>query len=158
MVVRLLVAFGLTYALGFERQVRGSSAGDRTFSLIGVGAAVIALLAEHGAPNALAGAVTGIGFIGGGLVFRQHVGPHDLVRGLTSAAAIFAAAAIGAAAGEGRLTVAAVATGIVLVSLEIQHVPGLRIVDGRRWQSRFRPDYPPAPADDAGSPQQQDAG
>ncbi len=156
--VRLLVAFVLTFALGFERQVRGSSAGDRTFSLIGVGAAVIALLAERGAPNALAGAVTGIGFIGGGLVFRQHVGPHDLVRGLTTAAAIFAAAAIGAAAGEGRLAMAAVATGFVLLSLEIQHLPVVRVVDGRRWQHRFRPDYPPVPVpvDDAGGRQPHD--
>ncbi len=55
--VRLLVAFGLTFALGFERLLRGSPAGDRTFSLIGVGAAVIGVLSQKAAPNALAGAV-----------------------------------------------------------------------------------------------------
>jgi len=70
-VLRLVVTFGLTFVLGFERQLRGSPAGNRTFSLIGLGAAVIGLLSESAAPNALAGAVTGIGFIGAGLVFRQ---------------------------------------------------------------------------------------
>jgi len=102
--IRLVVAFVLTYVLGFERQLRGSPAGDRTFSLIGLGAAVVGVLAENGAPNALAGAVTGIGFIGGGLVFRQGNGNGngEIVRGVTTAAAIFATAAIGAAAGEPR--------------------------------------------------------
>jgi len=71
-VLRLVVTFGLTFVLGFERQLRGSPAGNRTFSLIGLGAAVIGLLSESAAPNALAGAVTGIGFIGAGLVFRQR--------------------------------------------------------------------------------------
>jgi putative Mg2+ transporter-C (MgtC) family protein len=101
--VRLLVAFGLTFALGFERLLRGSPAGDRTFSLIGVGAAVIGVLSQKAAPNALAGAVTGIGFIGGGLVFRQSIGDSQVVKGVTTAASIFASAALGAAAGEGQL-------------------------------------------------------
>ena len=144
--LRLLVAFGLTYLLGFERQLRGSPAGDRTFSLIGLGTAVIGVLAENGAPNALAGAVTGIGFIGGGLVFRQDLAGGEVVRGVTTAAAIFATAAIGAAAGEGRLFVAALATALVLLSLELQHVPGLRFLDARRWQSRFAQDASPSEA------------
>jgi len=50
--IRLVVAFLLTYVLGFERQLRGSPAGDRTFSLIALGAAVVGVLAENGAPNA----------------------------------------------------------------------------------------------------------
>ena len=99
-VLRLVVTFGLTFVLGFERQLRGSPAGNRTFSLIGLGAAVIGLLSESAAPNALAGAVTGIGFIGAGLVFRQKEGRGEVVRGVTTAAAIFATAAIGAAAGR----------------------------------------------------------
>jgi len=47
LVARLLLAFALTYVLGFERELRGSPAGDRTFSLIGVAGAVIGLLADH---------------------------------------------------------------------------------------------------------------
>lgn len=99
--IHVLVAAALTYALGFERDLRGSPAGDRVFSLIGVGTGVVGVLAAHGAPTALQGALTGIGFIGAGLVFRQELGKLQMVRGLTTAAAIFAAAAIGAAAGEG---------------------------------------------------------
>jgi putative Mg2+ transporter-C (MgtC) family protein len=145
-VVRLLVAFGLSYALGFERQLRGSPAGDRTFSLIGVGTAVIGIVAVHGAPNALAGAVTGIGFIGGGLAFRQTTKQGEVVRGITTAAAVFAAAAIGAAAGEGFLLAAVLGTVIVLLILEIRHIPGLRMLDAQRWSSRFADDEAAGPA------------
>jgi len=100
------------------------------------------LLSESAAPNALAGAVTGIGFIGAGLVFRQKEGRGEVVRGVTTAAAIFATAAIGAAAGEGRLLIATAATVLVLVSLELPHVPGLRLLDAARYESRFAPDNP----------------
>jgi putative Mg2+ transporter-C (MgtC) family protein len=117
-VLRLVVTFGLTFVLGFERQLRGSPAGNRTFSLIGLGAAVIGLLSESAAPNALAGAVTGIGFIGAGLVFRQRR-PREVVRGVTTAATV-----------------------LVLVSLERPHVPGLRLLDAARYESRFAPDNP----------------
>jgi putative Mg2+ transporter-C (MgtC) family protein len=135
----LVVAVALTYLLGFERDVRGAPTGDRVFALVGAGAGVIGILAEHGAPNALAGAITGIGFIGGGLVFRQASGSQQVVRGITTAAAIFAATAIGAAAGEGRLIIATAATALALFVLEIRHMRWLRLLDGRRW-SRYFPD------------------
>ncbi|MDH6110578.1 putative Mg2+ transporter-C (MgtC) family protein [Kitasatospora sp. MAP12-15] len=136
----LLVAFALTYALGFERSLRGAAAGDRTFSLIGVGAAVVAALAQHGAPNVLTGVITGVGFIGGGLVFRETRATGDVVRGITTAATIFAAAAVGAAAGQGLLLLAAIGTGLALLTLEIRHIPGLRLLDGRRWARDFAED------------------
>jgi putative Mg2+ transporter-C (MgtC) family protein len=136
----LAAAVGMTYALGFERAVRGATAGDRVFSLIGAGAGVVGIIATHGAPNALAGAITGVGFIGGGLVFRQAVGRNHVVVGLNTAAAIFAAAAIGAAAGQGRLLVAGAATLLALLVLEIRHVRVLNMLDGRRWAVRFRDD------------------
>lgn len=56
----------------------------------------------EGSPNALQGVLTGIGFIGAAVLFRQDLGRVQLVGGLTTAAALFAAVAIGAAAGEGR--------------------------------------------------------
>ena len=153
-VLRLVVTFGLTFVLGFERQLRGSPAGNRTFSLIGLGAAVIGLLSESAAPNALAGAVTGIGFIGAGLVFRQKDGHAEVVRGVTTAAAIFATAAIGAAAGEGHLLIATTATVLVLISLELPHTPGLQRLDAARYESRFNPDNPPPPSPERGAPPQ----
>jgi len=140
---RLVLAFVLTFMLGFERELRGAQAGDRTFSLIGVGAAIIGVLAERGAPNALAGAVTGVGFIGRGLVFRQDLEQHSVVRGITTAAAIFAAAGIGAAAGTGRPLIAMVGTALVVLSLEVRYVRWLRVFDARRWTSRFRSDEDP---------------
>jgi hypothetical protein len=73
-VFHVLIAAALTYVLGFERDLRGAPAGDRVFSLIGVGAGIVGVFAVHGAPNALQGALTGIGFIGGGVVFRQEQG------------------------------------------------------------------------------------
>jgi putative Mg2+ transporter-C (MgtC) family protein len=141
--MHLLVAAALTYALGFERDLRGAPAGDRVFALIGVGAGIVGVLAEHGAPTALQGVLTGIGFIGAGLVFRQQQGRLQLIRGLTTAAAIFAAAAIGAAAGEGRLLLATAATALALLVLEMRYIPLLRLLDGRRWTSRFRDDDSP---------------
>jgi len=143
----LAVAVGLTYALGFERDLRGAPTGDRVFALIGAGAGAVGIIAAHGAPNALAGAITGIGFIGGGLVFRQSVGRAQVVMGITTAAAIFAAAAIGAAAGQGRLLVATAATLLALFVLEIRHIKILNVLDGRHWADRFGNDDPAEPPD-----------
>jgi putative Mg2+ transporter-C (MgtC) family protein len=138
--VHLVIAVGLTYLLGFERDLRGAGAGDRVFALVGAGAGVIGIIAAHGAPNVLAGAITGIGFIGGGLVLHQAFGRQQVVKGMTTAAAIFAATAIGAAAGQGRLMVAVVATALALFVLEIRHIKVLSVLDGQRWANRFRND------------------
>ncbi|MGF1425280.1 MgtC/SapB family protein [Kitasatospora sp. LaBMicrA B282] len=140
LVEHLLAAFALTYSVGFERSLRGAAAGDRTFSLIGVGAAIVAALAQHDAPNALTGVITGVGFIGGGLTFREARANGDVVRGITTAATIFAAAAIGAAAGMGMLLLATTGTVLALLTLEIRHIPGLRLLDGRRWARPFAED------------------
>ncbi len=62
---------------------RGSPAGDRTFSLIGTASAVLGNLAGAGSPNAIAAiaiAVTGIGFIGGGIVVRRAVRTGEIIR------------------------------------------------------------------------------
>lgn len=136
----LLVAVGLSYVLGFERELRGASAGVRVFSLIGVGSGVVGMLATHGAPNALAGVVTWIGFIGGGLVFGQDIGREHLIRGITTAAAIFATAGLGAAAGQGYLMLALLGTLLALVVLEVRHVRFLRFIDARHWAPRFEDD------------------
>lgn len=139
-VVRVLVAFGLTFALGFERQIRGSEAGDRTFSLIGVATAVIGVLSAQGALTLLSGAVTGVGFIGAGLLFRQSDQGIGIVHGVTTAAAILASAGIGAAAGEGQLWLALIATIVVLLILELRYIPGVRVLDAGRWAGRFKSD------------------
>ena len=141
LIIRVAVGWGLTFVLGFERAVRGAPAGDRTFSLIGAGTALIGALAlASNSPAVLGGAVTGIGFIGGGLCFRQAVNDREVLHGVTTAASIFAAAAIGAAAGIGELRLAAAATFVVLLSLEIRHIPIFRVLDARRWTQYFNHD------------------
>jgi putative Mg2+ transporter-C (MgtC) family protein len=137
----LAVAVALTYALGFERDLRGAPTGDRVFALIGAGSGVVGIIAAHGAPNALAGAITGIGFIGGGLLYRRPFGQNQVLMGITTAAAIFAAAGIGAAAGQGRLLVATAATLLALFILEIRHIKVLSYLDGRRYAGRFGSEY-----------------
>jgi len=152
--VHLLVALALTWSIGFERELRGSAAGDRTFSLIGLGSAVIGYLALDHAPNALAGVVTGIGFIGAGVIIhgtstsRAPDGTDDdgptrgdddmrTVRGVTTAATIYLAAAVGAACGQGQIFLALLATGFSLFLLEVRHISALRWIDGRHWRRRF---------------------
>lgn len=130
---RIALAWALTFALGFERQLRGALAGDRTFSLLGAATALIGVLAGNGANTILAGAVTGIGFIGGGLCFRQTVEEHEVLHGITTAASIFACAAIGAACGLGLLKEAIAATVATLLTLELRQIPVLRVLDARRW-------------------------
>lgn len=139
LIVRVLVGWGLTFVLGFERAVRGAPAGDRTFSLVGAGTALIGTLSLS-SPAVLGGAVTGIGFIGGGLCFRQAMQDKEILHGITTAASIFAAAAIGAAAGVGHIGLAAMSAGAVFVSLEIRHLPLFRLLDARRWQPYFHHD------------------
>jgi putative Mg2+ transporter-C (MgtC) family protein len=133
LVARIAVAWALTFALGFERQLRGAMAGDRTFSLLGAATALIGALSAHGSTTILAGAVTGIGFIGGGLCFRQTVEEHEVLHGITTAASIFAAAAIGAACGLGLVKESIATTIAILLTLELRHVPLLRSLDARRW-------------------------
>ncbi len=142
---RVGVGFALAFLVGFERELRGSPAGNRTFALVGTGTAAIAAVGLKSSPQAVAGAVTGIGFIGAGVVFH---GQGELVRGLTTAAGIFASAAIGVVVGSGRLLLGTATAVIVLLTLELRYIPGLDLLDASRYQSRFRsdarePDEPP---------------
>ncbi|MFC6932417.1 MgtC/SapB family protein [Actinomadura yumaensis] len=112
----LLLALVLSAAIGLERGLRNKSAGLRTHTLVGVGAALFMLVSKYGFDNVpgqnvafdpsrvAAQIVSGIGFIGGGLIFVRR----DAVRGLTTAAVVWVTAAVGMAAGGG-LPVLAVA-------------------------------------------------
>jgi putative Mg2+ transporter-C (MgtC) family protein len=133
----VLLALVLSYVIGYERQVRGARAGDRTFALVGVGAAIAGILATHGQPAILSGVLSGIGFLGAGLLLRPTA---NVVTGLSSAAAIFATAAIGAAIGQGYLLLGSVSALTLLLLLEIPLVPGLRLLDASRMAHHFRDD------------------
>ena len=115
------LALLLSAAVGVEREIRQKSAGLRTHTLVGVGAALFVLLSKYGFSDVLAPGrvvvdpsrvaaqvVTGVGFLGAGLIFVRR----DSVRGLTTAAAVWVTAAVGAAAGGGLPVLAACATGV----------------------------------------------
>jgi putative Mg2+ transporter-C (MgtC) family protein len=106
----LTLALILSSLIGLEREFRMKSAGLRTHSLVGVSAALLVLVSKYGFGDVIvqnqivldpsriaAQIVSGIGFIGGGLIFVQR----DIVRGLTTAAAIWLTAAVGMACGAG---------------------------------------------------------
>lgn len=122
-VVELLVAFGLSTLVGLEREVRGKSAGLRTQTIVGTSSALILLVSKYGFADVLgdhvvldpsrvaAQIVSGIGFLGAGLIITRH----GAVRGLTTAAAVWETAAIGMAAGAGLLLLAIVVTALHFV-------------------------------------------
>jgi putative Mg2+ transporter-C (MgtC) family protein len=107
------VAFILSSIIGLERELRQKSAGLRTHTLVGVGAAVFVLVSKFGFSDVVsagtvnldpsrvaAQVVSGIGFIGAGVIFVKRAG----VRGLTTAAAIWLTAAVGSLPPEPALS------------------------------------------------------
>jgi putative Mg2+ transporter-C (MgtC) family protein len=113
--INLAVALGLSAVIGFERQWRNRLAGLRTNTLVALGAATFvifaALIPGEASPTRVAAqVVSGIGFLGAGLIFREGVS----VRGLNTAATLWCSAAIGVLAGAGYLLYATVATGFVV--------------------------------------------
>jgi putative Mg2+ transporter-C (MgtC) family protein len=124
--LRLGLAALLTGAIGAERELRERSAGLRTYILVGVGSALFTLVSAYAwsdffqtgqvriDPTRIAAQiVTGVGFLGAGAILRQGLS----VRGLTTAAGLWAAAAIGMAAAAGFWVAAVATTAIVMVAL-----------------------------------------
>jgi putative Mg2+ transporter-C (MgtC) family protein len=120
---RLVLALGLSSVVGLEREIRHKSAGLRTHALVGLGAALFMLVSTYGFADVLSKHVTvdpsrvaaqivsGIGFIGGGLIFVRRAD----VRGLTTAASVWTVAAIGMAAGGDLPILGALTTAMYLV-------------------------------------------
>jgi putative Mg2+ transporter-C (MgtC) family protein len=123
---RIAFAAFLGYLVGLDRAFRGKDAGDRTFALVALGsAAFVAMGVEmfpFSADRIVQGVATGVGFLGAGIIFRASGG----VKGLTTAAALWAAAALGALVGGGLYLSAALLTGILLIVLELHTVGFLR--------------------------------
>ena len=123
---RLVVAALLSGVLGWERERAGKSAGLRTHMLVGIAAALYTGLAEVASVELGAGrsdpiraiqaVAMGIGFLGGGIIF---VNRNDRVEGLTTAASIWATAAMGVAAGLGHFRLAAGVTVLLAIVLHV---------------------------------------
>jgi putative Mg2+ transporter-C (MgtC) family protein len=124
MVLRLLLAASLGAVIGYQRERAGKPVGLRTHILICVGAALFTIASLYGfgasadPARIAAGIVVGIGFIGAGAIIRRGEG---IVAGLTTAATIWAVAAIGLAAGAGLYLVSAVTTIVILIVLFLPH-------------------------------------
>ena len=129
LLIRLLLATLLGGVIGLERELHGRPAGFRTHLMVALGAALymgisIHFYQEYGGmsgnlavrvdPGRVAAQiVVGIGFLGAGAIIRENAS----VRGLTTAACLWVAAAIGTACGAGMLLIAVMVTAISLISL-----------------------------------------
>lgn len=127
-IIRLFVAGLSGIVIGLEREYRAKEAGYRTHFLVSLGSALLMIVSQHGF-NELSGSagigldpsriaaqvVTGIGFIGAGTIILNK----QIVRGLTTAAGIWATSAIGLAIGAGMYWLAISATLLTLAGLEL---------------------------------------
>ena len=127
-VLRLLVAGILGAIIGLDREYRAKEAGYRTHFLVSLGSALIMIVSQYGFQEIIkessvtldpsrvaAQVVSGIGFIGAGTIIFQK----QIVRGLTTAAGIWATAGIGLAVGAGMYTISIAATLLTLAGLEL---------------------------------------
>jgi len=128
MILRLLLAAALGAVIGYQRERAKKPAGLRTHILIALGSALFTVVSIFGFANGVdpsrvaAGVVAGVGFIGAGVIFRGMRG--DMVVGLTTAASVWVAAAVGLAAGAGMYLVAVIVAAITVLVLLIPKVHG----------------------------------
>ena len=122
-VLRLLLAVVIGFAIGFERKMRFKEAGVRTHTIVSIGSCLymlISMYAFNGADTSRVAAqiVSGIGFLGAGMIFYHK----EMIHGLTTAAGIWATAAIGMAAGAGWYIVSIIATVLIILIQCIMHM------------------------------------
>ena len=121
---RAAVAAVLGFVVGCERKHSGSAAGGRTFALVCLSSAVLTTFAIATFPGSadriIANLVTGVAFLGAGLILRRDTGE---IKGLTTAAGLWATTALGILVGAGYLVEALLLTGIVLVILIWDDIP-----------------------------------
>jgi len=121
MLLQVLMAFLYGAIIGFERHYRGSPAGIRTYSIVCLGACVFGLISTHAQGGAYyesiadptriaAQIVSGVGFLGAGVIFRDGL----TARGLTTAATIWASASIGLAIAFRLYEIATLATVLII--------------------------------------------
>ena len=126
--LRLLVAGILGAIIGLDREYRAKEAGYRTHFLVSLGSALIMIVSQYGFQEIIkensvtldpsrvaAQVVSGIGFIGAGTIILQK----QIVRGLTTAAGIWATAGIGLAVGAGMYAIGIATTVLTLIGLEL---------------------------------------
>lgn len=128
LIFRLVAAGFLGGLIGLEREFRAKEAGVRTHFIVALGSALFMIISEfafdgkqHDAARVAAQVVSGIGFIGAGVIIFQR----NVVRGVTTAAGLWVAAAIGLACGDGMYPVAIAASVLTVSCLEMMHFVNL---------------------------------
>ena len=123
LLTKIGLATVLGYLIGMEREWHGKMVGVRTVSLIAIGGALYVLMSPtiFGGDNSriIAQVVSGIGFLGAGIIFKDG----DTVKGLTTAATVWCSAAIGCLCGYGMFAEAVIGTAaIIMVNLFFKHI------------------------------------
>jgi putative Mg2+ transporter-C (MgtC) family protein len=138
---RLLVAAMLGALIGLEREIHEHPAGMRTHLLVSLGSAGFTVLSIVGFPalgadpaRIAAQIVSGIGFLGAGAILKEGA----TIRGLTTAASLWAVAAVGMAAGAGAWVIAVTITAIAIVSLWPLRLVTERVIGRDRHRVRMR--------------------
>ncbi|MBR5678289.1 MAG: MgtC/SapB family protein [Paludibacteraceae bacterium] len=121
-ITKIIVATALGSLIGMERELHGKVVGTRTISLIAIGSALYVLMSPSilGGDNSrvIAQVVSGIGFLGAGIIFKDG----DTIKGLTTAATVWCAAAIGCLCGSGMFAEAILGTAaIMIVNIFFKH-------------------------------------
>ncbi len=125
LIARVALAAALGFAIGWERESRGSPAGDRTYAMVSLGAAAFTAIGVESFPataeKLIAGVVTGVGFLGAGMIMREGAN----VRGLTTAASIWAVASIGVVVGAGEYIIGVFLALLIFLILTWERLPYL---------------------------------
>lgn len=137
---RVLIAAALTVPIGLERELRGKAAGLRTHVVVSVASAALGYISVTAAAGAAgndatriaAQVVSGIGFMGAGIIFASG----GRVHGLTTAAALWSAMAVGLSAGLGGYGIAAALVVVTLVFLTPVDVLAAHLVQRFGWEER----------------------
>lgn len=120
----MLISLVLGAIIGLDRELHGREAGIRTYAAVTVGAALFTSVAAHivndpsAASRIVANIVTGVGFLGAGIIYQDG---HGSSRGLTTAATVWCASAVGIAVGLNMFVIAFAATAILYGLLSLHH-------------------------------------
>lgn len=130
--IRILAAGLMGAAIGYERELRGKSAGMRTHLLVALGSTLLMIISQLGfeaadrfdAARIAAAVVGGLGFLGGGIIMKNK---H--VSGLTTAAGLWVTGAIGLAIGSGLYEIAILSFIIIIICMEAMYFYDFRLGD-----------------------------
>ncbi len=126
-IIRMFIAVLLGFAIGTERKIRFKEAGMRTHAIVAAGACLFMLISKYGfsdmegkydGARLAAQVVSGIGFIGAGMIMYRKQAVH----GLTTAAGVWITAGVGMAAGAGMYIVAVSSTAIIIAAQCVMHI------------------------------------